>query len=697
MNIQNVVIIALSVDPTQITLWKEDGSTVCIKQGDPRVARIVEEAKAKGLSQGNPVAVNLAYSVIEKPEYKATEEGSKGVLRFLRIARDKLASFFKEEEDKEPKPEPVRLVPSIEMGLPLTPVQKLVDKAVSTTLAVQLSAPSSHEVEKEEERDHYLYITGMGKNVDMPALFDIVHRITGNSERADTMELLNKDLPIRIGGSIQKLAAKLYHEQLSAVTGVASAYRSWRVSEPKVYIFPVKDEPKESNSSKLKAATERLEALDAVTTDKPEFHAPLKEDETIVAVVGDKVIPDVQALQRQIRQSAKLKDYKGFTKFLERLSTVISERRHSVEDLMKFMEKGDLPIADDGSIVIYKRLNMSNNTSLFPNGADVYKDVHSGNIHQAVGTLVRVDDHLVDQNRRQDCSHGLHVASLSYLHSFSGSVTIIGKVPPEKVFAVPEYNTNKMRVGEYHIVDVLPEKMRNVVNEGGSITSVEGGVEFLNKVLTGNHPAPNMLVTVSGHQGTKLNYTKLHGAAAEVVVTKQKSTIDLKENLSETAMVAEPVKATDLKPAAPVAAPAKKGTNMEQVAVLWADFQKETDPELKAMFADEIVAIKGRVKKSYDALGVTDEMLGQLIDARAAKPVPVKSAPKATPAKKSKPAATSNIGSQIREILNDSGRSDFSKAQAMHDLKRAAKKSYLALGLSSDEIKQIDKLKSHLK
>lgn len=136
---------------------------------------------------------------------------------------------------------------------------------------------------------------------------------------------------------------------------------------------------------------------------------------------------------------------------------------------------------------------------------------------------------------------------------------------------------------------------------------------------------------------------------------------------------------------------------MEQVAVLWADFQKETDPELKAMFADEIVAIKGRVKKSYDALGVTDEMLGQLIDARAAKPVPVKSAPKATPAKKSKPAATSNIGSQIREILNDSGRSDFSKAQAMHDLKRAAKKSYLALGLSSDEIKQIDKLKSHLK
>ena len=696
MNIQKVVIIALSVDPTQITLWKEDGSTVCIKQGDPRVARIVEEAKAKGLSQGNPVEVDLAYSVITKPEYLAVEEGSKGVMRFLRIARDKLASFFKDEDAKQP-PKPVSLVPSIDMGLPITPRDKLVNNAVATTIAVQLSAPASYVEQAEEHRDQSLYITGMAKNVDMKSLFDVVHRISGNGDRSTTMELLNGNLPILLDNSLQELAAKLYAEQINAVFGVKATYQHYRLNTPEVYHFPAAEKDKESNSSKLKAATQRLEALDAVTSDKPEFHAPLKDDETIVAVVGDKVIPDVQALQRQIRQSAKLKDYKGFTKFLERLSNVISERRHSVEDLMKFMEKGDLPIADDGSIVIYKRLNISSNTKHFPEGVPVYKDVHSGNIHQAVGTLVRVDDHLVDQNRRQDCSNGLHVASLSYLSSFGGSVTIIGKVPPEKVFAVPEYNINKMRVGEYHIVDVLPEEMRKVVNDGGSITSVKGGVELLNKVLTGNHPSPNVLVTVSGHMGTKLNYTQLDGAKTEVVVTKTKSTIDLKEDLTGMAMVAEPIKATDLKPAATVAAPAKKGTNMEQVAVLWADFQKETDPELKAMFADEIVAIKGRVKKSYDALGVTKEMLEQLIASRAVKPVPDKSAPKASPAKKSKPAATSNIGTQIREILNDDGRSGFSKAQAMHDLKRAAKKSYSALGLSADEIKQIDKLKHHLK
>lgn len=85
--------------------------------------------------------------------------------------------------------------------------------------------------------------------------------------------------------------------------------------------------------------------MGAVATDAYEFHTDLNEnEETIVAVVNDKVVPDVQNLHRHIRQSANLKDYKGFTKFLERLSTVIDKRRHSVEDLMKFMEKVTCPL-----------------------------------------------------------------------------------------------------------------------------------------------------------------------------------------------------------------------------------------------------------------------------------------------------------------------------------------------------------------
>ena len=102
------------------------------------------------------------------------------------------------------------------------------------------------------------------------------------------------------------------------------------------------------------------------------------------------------------------------------------------------------------------------------------------------------------------------------------------------------------------------------------------------------------------------------------------------------------------------------------------------------------------MKKPWSALGLSSDMVQQLADARTKMPVerkpePVKKAVVSAPAKGSKHADT------IRGYLNDAGMSDYSKAHAIHDLKRAAKKSYAALGLTEDEVKAIDKLKHHLK
>ena len=135
---------------------------------------------------------------------------------------------------------------------------------------------------------------------------------------------------------------------------------------------------------------------------------------------------------------------------------------------------------------------------------------------------------------------------------------------------------------------------------------------------------------------------------------------------------------------------------MELADELWNKFQNAETSTVAAEVAGELIALKGKMKKPWSALGLSSDMVQQLADARTKMPVerkpePVKKAVVSAPAKGSKHADT------IRGYLNDAGMTDFSKAHAIHDLKRAAKKSYVALGLTEDEVKAIDKLKHHLK
>lgn len=680
-----VKIIALSVDNRNITLWEPDGNTILIPQGDKRVARIVEEAKTKGLAPGNPVFVDVSIPVHRNTEYESVEKGTNGLIKFFRVAKKAIKDLLL--DDSEPV---VPLVPSIKMGE--FDVSKLTSKAVTTFLNVR-EATEGYEV-PEPTVTHTTWgnfkvvLTGFTLKHDRTQMVKIIREIC-NCEQTKALDLANAEWPVTLVNYLTEDAANDFSRRLSSIPGVhAVAVKVTATVEP----F------KETNNSKLDAAETKLKALGAIDTEADAFHTELKEDETIVAVVNDKVIPDVQNLQRQIRQSAKLADYKGFARFMERLAGVIDKRLHSVEDLMKFMEKGDLPIADDGSIVIYKRLKSIED--------DKFVDCHSGRIKQWVGCKVAVKEELVDPDRRQDCSNGLHVASLTYLGSFFGNVTIIGKVAPEDVFAVPEYNTNKMRVSAYHIVEKLTNEQANVVNNGGSISTVDGGTELLNKVLTGNHDAPSTLVMVGGHKGSNLTYTTLSGEAIEasnVKVVKNKTTIDINEDLSNTANTADPVTAQQVKSVEEIK-PAKAPTVKEQILELVKEFQNAATHEDQLAAADLLVELRGKARKPWAAFSVGSDVVDAIAVCRAAesKPEPVKAVKqdktvKPAKAKVVKAAGKGKHADTIRGWLNDSGMSDYQKAHTIHDLKRAAKKSYYALGLSPDEIKAIDKLKHHLK
>ncbi len=699
MKIKLISIIALAVDSRNLTLWKPDGSTVVIPQGDHRVSRIVTEAKIKNLKPGDVIEVNIAEEVPVKTEFSDAEKNTNGLVKFFKMDKSKFLEFILDDSEELP----ARLVPDMKMG---SPAQVLVNKAVDTFLAVRQTTEVVEVTEENGNWDKYknlLWITGFDKAHDRIALIRFIGDVMGYGVTEATLHA-NLEWPIALA-AVNDDAAFEYNKRAQQIGGIKFVITD-RDTTPEAYVEPEEVSPhsvtkaEPTKQEKLAAASEKLQALGAIGTDDSEFHKDIKEDEVVVAVTSAGVVPGMESLQRHLRQSSKLKDYKGFSKFLERLAPVVKERRHSVEDLMKFMETAELPIADDGCILFLKRLNCKEANSA---GRRVFVDCHSGKIRQWVGMKVQVREDLVDPDRRQDCSNGLHVASMSYIRSFSGDVTILGKVAPEDVFAVPQYNTNKMRVSAYHILAELPETERNNVNSGTYLSKTDIGKKLLNDAIVGNHKTPTDLVVVGGHHGSNLKYTTLTATAQEQIRnTASKEAVNMEENLIDQ-LAAEPVKATDLKPINPepvveTTTPPKTPTVKEQILELVEDFKNATSPEDKLAAADLLVELRAKARKPWAAFGVGNDIVDAIAKARGLrKPTSKDKRVEATKTKVVKAPANSKHADNLRSIANDTTYSDYQKAHALHAYKRAAKKSYAAMGLNEDECKAIDKLKHHLK
>lgn len=517
-----VTIVGISVDAQNAVLYLEDGSTVTIAQGDPRLPIIVETAK-KYIPVDGSAVVDIAEPVKVRNEFKETEEGTGGLIKFFRVAKSFVKKFI-DTESPEKVDETVAHISPLELGI--KPGQTILDVEEADDLTYALEAQPAAAVEAVVEAPE---------------------------------------------AKVAKLAEL-------------------------------------SNDQKINMATARMRELagKGSTVDDPDFHKPITDEDpdTIVAVNTQtgSVIPHAHKLSSQMKAASKLKDFRGFVNFLNRLEPVLKDRGHSAEDLMKFIEYGDLPIADDGCIVIYKRLKAKHGT---------FVDVHSGNIKQNVGSYVFMRPGLVDPNRRQDCSNGLHVASLGYLSSFSGNVTVMAKVRPEDVFAVPEYSHTKMRVCGYHILAVLPESLRTHVNSGGSISSIPEGKELLNKVLRGAHVGITELVEVGGHNGSNVTYTKVENAEAakaeEVKVALVKETLE-QSDLSEAAPIEKvaPVRATDLKEPTPVVAPEIKKTKIDLLLEQFEAAYLAEDLATAQKFAEELLSAKQKAKKGWAKLGISD-------------------------------------------------------------------------------------------
>lgn len=120
-------------------------------------------------------------------------------------------------------------------------------------------------------------------------------------------------------------------------------------------------------------------------------------------------------------------------RFLDRLSNNPSHRVR--EQLYAFMERGKMPIQEDGTILAYKKIR------------DDWTDCHTGEILHELNIPTSMNRADVDDDPAHACAPGLHVCSFDYLESFGGSILIATEIDPADVVCIPhDHDCEKMRV-----------------------------------------------------------------------------------------------------------------------------------------------------------------------------------------------------------------------------------------------------------
>lgn len=616
-----IKIVAAVVDVHNLTMYQEDGETITIPQGDPRVRALVEKL-VPAMDQSVPVYWLTEEDMMGQNHYATAEKKTGGLVRFFKMAKNKL------KEIAELFHAPVE---NMEIG--------------------KKPATAQHTV----------------RSAEMPE--PVVEQVVVQPVEAP------KPIP----------------EEQRPLTKSAAA------------VAEIMANAKDSSAAQFQAVT---------------------KDEVIVAVTEDNtIIPNVEQLAVQMQAvSEGVTSPEGLQRFMTRAASV--KRQHSVEDLLRFVEKGELPFADDGSVLVYKRLKSTGDP-------DVFVDCHSSKVKQRIGSFVHMAESLVDPNRHRDCSNGLHVARRDYLSSFSGDVTVLAKLAPEDVIAVPHGDARKLRCRGYHIIARLSDQdARNVCSDRPLQDT-----DLLANAVAGNHIGITEYVEITQQMGGGLKVTKVESAEerakAEIRavqsldhlpgVTEESSKVDARALALDLAQkgadktvivgvdtateevvaveVVEPVKPTD-------AIQPSDLPKLRPIDTLVANFVKsQSVADAKLLLME-----KRRLKKSWEALGIASSVYTKAIALDSAEkmteqPKPVKAKqpviqPQPKEVLKEKPvkavakpvASNGTKQEQMAKLVEIYKRNpDKANAIAIYRLKQEAKKSWEVLGVTDKAfIKKIE-------
>lgn len=543
-------IVAAVVDVRNLTLYVEDGSTITIPQGDPRLRKIISEATPQLIAHG---WADVTIGPADENSYAQFEQEGSGAVKFFRIAKAKLKNLFTEK--------PVTDTPVLALSIgqvpapqdtPATPA--LMPRPVSYAAAAAIAAMTPAEPVPEEVK------VEDGSDDQVEEFEPIVE--TPSPQLEQTMGAIEEIMKHAIPAS-----AAEFHE---------------------------KDVAKQGNVVEIGGET-----IKAHNDNEDSSH-------TIIAVVGDKVIPGMERIKTQFSRAAKMGSTVGVENFLKRIASVIEKRSHSIDDLLKFMERGDLPIADDGSILIYKVLARKGSRS-----DGKYVDCHTKNVEQWTGAFVCMDPSLVDHNRSNECSNGLHVARRGYIRCFSGDVCVLAKLAPEDVIAVPSYDANKMRVCGYHILVELSDAQHNLIKQNRPLTDDPEGKQLLANAIAGKHVRRTHEVRITAQQGGGVVVKALAKAEAptpvptpdapnEVVALENLASETLDQNTDPKEVIKEVEK--------------EQLSRKEQAQKLYDEYAGLIEPvkngeasQLDLDFAlHQLRQFKKAAKVGWDKLGITD-------------------------------------------------------------------------------------------
>lgn len=380
--------------------------------------------------------------------------------------------------------------------------------------------------------------------------------------------------------------------------------------------------PSMSYPSKMDAVEEIMQH--AKVTDQV-----LKPDETIVAVIEGKAVPGVEQLKSHFNHSNLHGSPEGIANLLRRLGAVIDRREHSVDDVLRFLEKGDLPVADDGTIIAYKRLKTKGGSS-----KETFYDCHTGNVPQKVGSRVVMDERLVDKNRRESCSNGLHIARRGYLRSFSGNICVIAKIAPEDVIAVPHGDANKVRVCAYHIIFQLDEDSFKKVTNNQAMTDTDHAKKLVARAISGDHVGILEEVRVTEHGGRGIKITDLRKKGEQTFIAK---TVEVPSHATAVEDLVDGERKLDAAPVSPKEVSQKvqefqmptTGSQKDKAAYLLKSIMS-TGQALNMQIAatKALYQLKKSSKKSWDVLGVTASNLQIMEKLLKDEPAPVKASKK---------------------------------------------------------------------
>ena len=240
-------------------------------------------------------------------------------------------------------------------------------------------------------------------------------------------------------------------------------------------------------------------ALAAVRADDEEaFLQVVQVKKNIVSAFSAEVIEDITIQNNCIMYNGREITGLIATRILEMKSLQLSlsplfafirnlmknPSKRAVDEAFNFVDACDLPLTEDGCILAYRRIR------------EDYFDMHSGTVLNkpaslmedeeiqnfpiknagkqkevtveiiAGETVISMDRNLVDEDKDTTCSQGLHCCSYEYLKSFAGSRTVVVKINPADIVAVPsDYNNAKMRVCRYTIVDELKVDSSGIVEK----------------------------------------------------------------------------------------------------------------------------------------------------------------------------------------------------------------------------------------